>query len=263
MAKAGLPRNNTLKRAVGKQLKRFQVAAKYRPCRPRRAREKLMQKAINKNVIWVTLLALLLAGCAGTSTQYSNALVKPAQPITNVRVLYLDNKQSGRRDNPADILTAIGYNDLPVLLQERVAIVFALNNLQAAYATVAKGKPGSAAALETIKWPPAVSNAPLLVIQVINGSILSNPQYGSSTVYLNLHANLFDSTARERQWTGQFKNTLAISRLGRVGFDAEFTDEMLKTILEQMSKDGVIKLPDNKATIPARKQGTSSTNPAS
>jgi hypothetical protein len=203
---------------------------------------------------WLVLFAILLTGCTGTHTLYSKTLVKPIQPTTEIKVLYLDNKLTGSGNRPIGALQAVGYDDLPELLRERVPMVFSMNGLQATYAALEKMNFGQNEAMETVKWAATRSGIkpPLLVIQVVNGSILSDRQNGSSTVTLNMHANLFDGGIKTRQWTGQFQNTLSLSLLGRVGFDNEFADNMLKIILEQMSEDGIIKLSENKAVIPSQ-----------
>ncbi len=203
----------------------------------------------------LVFIVALLSGCVGTNTLYSNVFIKPSQPITEIKVLYLENKMVGKGNTPSSDLATIGYNDLPELLKERVPLVFGMNNLRTSYATVEKRNFGQQEAIEAAKWTTSVnSKPPLLVIQVVNGTI-ATANNGNTTIQLNMHANLFEGSANARLWTGQFRNTLYISLLGRIGFDNAFADSMLKTILEQMAKDGIIKLPDNKAVIPLQEGG--------
>lgn len=195
---------------------------------------------------------LLATGCAGTSTLYSNTFVKPAQTVTDIKILYLENKLVGKRGGSVS-LAAIGYNDLPELLKERAPVVFNLNGISADYATIQKADFGQKEALNTVRWSKTGNaNSPLLVIQIVDGSAMT--YQGSTTYYLNMHANLFDSSTQTRQWTGQFRNTLSKALLGRIGFDNDFVDKMLKSVLEQMAKDGIVKLHGEKAIIPAPKQ---------
>jgi hypothetical protein len=68
-----------------------------------------------------------------------------------------------------------------------------------------------------------------------------------------MQANLIDPRTKLRQWTGQFRNTFVAPPAGKNGFDNEFVDNLLKTVLEQMSRDGIIALAEHKAVIPLAK----------
>lgn len=207
-----------------------------------------------------TLLALLigvaifLSGCARTSTLYSNTFIKPSQPINELKVLYLENKLTFSNSNTPANFSDIGYTDLPELFRERVPIVFGLNGLGNEYATFQKRDFGQREAINAVKWTKhGDAYIPLLTIQVVDGSIVSGSKT-PTTITLNLHANLIDPKNNNRLWTGQFKNAFTKPPVGRTGFDNEFTDYLLKTILEQMAKDGIILLKEGKATMPSAKK---------
>lgn len=192
----------------------------------------------------------LLTGCARTSTLYSNTFVKPTKTITNIKVLYLENKLIGKSGETSDSsLTSMGYNDLPELLRERATLVLKMNGITSEYTTIQHVNFGQKEAINSIQWAKNTNTStPLLILQVVDGTITS--YQGNTTYDLNMHANLFDSSTQTRLWTGQFKNRLTKTLLVHVGFDNEFVDKMIKSILEQMAKDGFIQLNDNKVLLP-------------
>lgn len=202
------------------------------------------------------MLALLfLAACTGTSTLYSKTLVKPTQTITDLRVLYVENKLvTNKLERNVDFgknraLASIGYDDLPELLKERAPIVFGLNGVTTSYATTNKVANSNADLFTSIQWSDNTkANSPLLVIQVVDGSM---QKYQSTTnFYLNMNATLFESKSNLRLWTGQFQNMLSIAALGGAVFDNGFADNMLKIILDQMAQDGIVKLKGGRAVVP-------------
>lgn len=146
----------------------------------------------------------------------------------------------------------IGYTDLPELLRERVPIVFALNNIGSEYATFKSKGFGQKEAVESIKWASVTPDAMLLTLQILDGQVVSG-SHTPRTTTLNMQANLIDPRTQLRQWTGQFRNTFVAPPAGKNGFDNEFVDKLLKTVLEQMSRDGIIALAENKAMIPMAK----------
>lgn len=221
--------------------------------------------AKNKTMIFLIMLinlTLLVSGCAGTSTLHSNAFVKPSQPLTEMKVLYLNNLLSSSRSGMSDNFAEIGYNDLPKLLRERVPIIFELNNINSDYATSQKDIYGKTEAINTIKWANNHShNFPLLTIQVVDGRVISGSRT-PRTVDLNMHVNLIDTKTNVRQWTGQFRNHFVQPPVGRSGYDKPFVDNLLRTILEQMAKDGFVSLPEGKAVLPIPKEEDNKKQPS-
>jgi hypothetical protein len=83
-----------------------------------------------------------------------------------------------------------------------------------------------------------------------------NERTGREIIFLISQANLLDFKSRRRLWTGKFENVVnKTSPTRAIGFDTAFADQMLKVILEQLSKDGMILLPDNVVKIPPPKLG--------
>lgn len=215
----------------------------------------MVKKTCILRCIMGLLITILLGGCAGTSTLYANTFAKPAQPLTDLKVLYLENKLITKIGEKSESLAAIGYNDLPELFRERVPVVLGMNGISAEYASIPRVDFGRRQAIEAVRWSMGRENSALLVIQVVDGSMITSR--GNTTYYLNMHANLYDMSSSVRKWTGQFKNTLGGSILYRVKFDNEFVDEALKTVLEQMANDGFVKLKEGKALIPKNKASAS------
>ena len=207
---------------------------------------------INRRALTVLLAStMLLAGCLGTAALNSNTFVKPAAPITALKVLYVQNNLVGNRGGTAS-LSGIGYESLPKLLEDRVPLVLGLNKISAQFNSIQKidGVPNNL--ITGLKWGGAESaNAPLLTIQIINGTVLRAMAGGATDYHLTMQVTLFDSTGRTMLWTGQFKNMLSIAMLGVVKFDNDFVDKMLKTVLEKMASDEIIKLASGNAIIPA------------
>ena len=106
--------------------------------------------------------------------------------------------------------------------------------------------------MESIKWASGTPEAMLLTLQIIDGQVVSG-SHTPRTTTLNMQANLIDSKTKLRQWTGQFRNTFVAPPAGKNGFNNEFVDNLLKTVLEQMSRDGIIALAEHNAVIPLAK----------
>lgn len=195
-------------------------------------------------------MIFLLSGCTGTSTLYSNVFSKPSQPITEIKFLYLENKLQSKTGRSDSALSTFGYYDLPELLKERVPLILKMNGIAADYATFEKVNFGEKEKINSIKWSKSHdAKTGLLVLQFINGKITRSTRSGTHAT-LNMHVNLFSGEPKKRQWTGQFKNSLAKTPLFFSHFDNEYVDGLLKMVLEQMSNDGIIKLKDNKVQLP-------------
>lgn len=219
-----------------------------------------MKKKWAKLFLPITFLLPLLSGCVGTTTMYSNVFDKAAQPATEFRVLYLENKLGSKQGaalparNP--MLSTIGYDDLPELFRERVPLVFGMNGLSAEVEAIKRTEFGKQEEQQTLAWSQKEGkNIPVLVLQIVDGNSITNTKYGSTVIYLRLHANMINPETKKRIWTGQFENTLSIALLGKVGFDNKFVDKMLKEILEQMAKDKMVTLPKGEALIPVEDSG--------
>ena len=128
-------------------------------------------------------------------------------------------------------------------------MVFALNNIGSDYATFKTQAFGHKEAMESVKWTRDNPGAMLLTLQILDGQVVSGTHTPRTTT-LNMQANLLDPATKLRQWTGQFRNTFVAPPAGKNGFDNEFVDNLLKTVLEQMSQDGIISLTEHKAVIP-------------
>lgn len=213
-----------------------------------------MNKSFSAYFVTSIFFLFFLSGCTGTAVRYSNVFDKSAGVNTELHLLYLENKLSNSRDaaNPRanPLLASIGYNDLGYLLAERAPVVFNLNGVAVKFETMQKTELGQLNSNNMIAWAQSGgSTAPVLVLQIVGGSVVTNSQ-GANTVYLNLHANLFNTKTWERIWTGQFENTLFISPLMRTGFDKQFVDNMLKEILLQMHKDKLVTLSKGEVVMP-------------
>lgn len=201
----------------------------------------------------LVVLVFSMQGCARTSTLYSNTFIKPAKHVNKLNVIYIESNLVSKTSKASTSLYDVGYTDLPELLRERVPIVFALNNLAADYATFKTQSFGHKEAMESIKWAGDNPGAMLLTLIILNGQVVSGTHTPRTTT-LNMQANLIDPTTKLRQWTGQFRNTFVAPPAGKNGFDNEFVDNLLKTVLEQMSQDGIIPLNEHKAAIPQTKR---------
>lgn len=206
--------------------------------------------------IFSIAILLLLVGCTGTATRYSNVFDKTAQPVNELQVLYLENKLSSSRNSTSPkeitVLEAIGYNDLSYQIHERVPLVFNLNGLAVEVDTIKRSDFGNREEEKILALARKNDKPiPLLVLQIVSGQTVTNQQ-GTTMVYLNLHANLISSETKQRIWTGQFQSTLGIGLLGKEVFDNHFVDNMLKQILEQMAKDKMIVLPKGKVVLPEK-----------
>lgn len=201
---------------------------------------------------FLIIFLLLIQGCAGTSTLYSNTFIKPTNHITKLNVIYIQSNLVSTMDHDDVQFYDIGYTDLPELLRERVALVFPLNNISSEYATFKSQNFGQKEAMESLKWTISNTDAMLLTLQVLNGRVVTGPRTPETTT-INIQANLIDPKTKLRHWTGQFRNIFIAPPIGKNGFDNEFVDKMLKSILEQMSQDGVIALTEHNVIIPSAK----------
>ncbi|HXU93599.1 MAG TPA: hypothetical protein VFP33_08085 [Gallionella sp.] len=202
----------------------------------------------------IALLLLALAGCSTSSTKYSNSFIKPSKPINEMKVLYLEHSffdPATRR--PAD-LSLIAYADIPELLRERAVKVFRLNKIASEYATLKKQDFGQEQQIQAIKWSSSDNaSSALLVIEVTNVYWIRG-QRTPLTYFITTNANLFGTNGSSRIWTGQFENRFMQPPVGHVGFDNESADRLLKMILEQMEKDGIIELAGGKALLPKQEK---------
>lgn len=192
---------------------------------------------------------LVLGGCATTSTLYSNTFVKPSGPVSRLNVLYIESNLVFKGTNTTLQFYDIGYTDLPELLRERVPIVFGLNGIEAE-CEAARSRDLAR------QWANNKGNSMLLTLQIIDGQVVSG-SHTPRTTSLNLQANLIDPATRLRQWTGQFRNTFVAPPAGKNGFDNAFVDHMLKIVLEQLARDGIVRLPDDRAKVPESKPAAS------
>lgn len=202
--------------------------------------------------LFVVFLSIFLAGCASSPTLYSNTFIKPPQPISGIKVLYLENVATDfGTKNPTDI-SDIGYPDLPKLFRDRVPVVFDLNNIHNDYATLPKPNFGQREAIQAVKWSNIGNTySTILIIEVVSGSEVGQ-QDTSSTVFVYTRANLIDTRTNIRLWTGQFINGFMRPSAGHVVLGSDSTDLLLKIILEQMDKDGVIKLKEGNVFMPKK-----------
>jgi hypothetical protein len=200
------------------------------------------------------LIALfLLSGCTGTAVTNSVVLDRSAKPVSEVRLLYIENQLTGINEKNS-IVNQIEYPKLGALLQERAPIVFNLNKIPVEVIAV---KPNDLIGAEAkrIQWKSHPDRAlPLLELQVLRGRTLTNAQ-GVTTVDLEMQATLHAVTndvpgaPMQRVWVGKFETSLGAG-LGTVVFSAQFVDEMLMGILESMADAKMVNLPSGKALIP-------------
>lgn len=206
--------------------------------------------------LFLLLFVLSLGGCTGTSALSSRTFVKPTRPLDAIRVLYIERDISFRSSpsfSPNAKLAAVGYNNVASVLRKRVPAVFDMNRIGWDYASIPKEVLGvrKEIDLDNVLWEKAEhQQAPILLVQIIGGTITSSVTYGSTTVTLKMNATLIDQSRMKSLWNGRFENVLGVALLGRVGFDDEFVDTMLKTVLDRMAGDGIISLPNNQAVIP-------------
>lgn len=200
-------------------------------------------------------LMFILAGCANSSTTFSNTFIKPLQPITEMRVLYIENElappgEKGAGERIPQPVSDTGYMDLPELLRERVPKVFKLNNINAKYETFKREKFGRDEQIQAVNWSAEGSSYPSLLILDVPGISFISGGGRAPTDFVKINANLFGSENKSRIWTGQFTSQFVQSLITYNGFDNKSTDRLLKTILEQMDKDGIIRLTNGKAILP-------------
>lgn len=202
----------------------------------------------------VAVLLLFLVGCSSSSTKYSNTFIKPSKAISEVKVLYLNHSFFDPTTRTPANLSEIAYADLPELLRERVSKVFALNKIASEYATLEKRDFGQEQQIQAIPWPSSGNaTSALLVIEVTNiYSIIGSRT--PRTYFVTTSANLFAPNKISRIWTGQFENRFMQPPFGHVGFDNKSTDRLLKTVLEQMEKDGVVELEGGKVVLPKQEK---------
>jgi hypothetical protein len=167
-----------------------------------------------------------------------------------MRVLYLNHSFFDPATKTPVNLTDIAYADLPELLRERVTKVFGFNKIVSEYATLNKQDFGQALQIQAVQWASSdKENSALLVIEISNiYSIIGS--HTPRTYFVTTTANLFSGNKISRIWTGQFENRFVQPPVGHVGFDNDSADSLLKLILEQMEKDGVVELASGKALLP-------------
>lgn len=200
------------------------------------------------------LVLFLLSGCTGTSVINSVVLDHSAKPVSELRLLYIENQLAGINQK-GSIVDQIGYPKLGAKLQERAPIVFNLNKIPVEVIAV---KPSDliGAGPNRINWvnrPDRV--VPLLELQVTKGRTLTNSS-GVTNVYLELQATLHSApnnlpgTTMQRVWVGKFETGLGVGGFGSIVFDSQFVDEMLMGVLESMAAAKMVDLPKGKALIP-------------
>jgi hypothetical protein len=198
------------------------------------------------------LVLVLLAGCTGTSMKNSIVMDKSAKPVSELRVLYIENQLAGI-NQPDSIVGKISYPKLGSLLQERAPIIFGLNNIPVELKLV---KPSDLIGPDAkkLEWTRTHGkNLPLLELQVISARAMTNSS-GTTNVYMDLRATLFHAPANNAGTTMQiaWKGTMSLGLgygslgIGNVVFDNEFVDDMLKRLLESMSAAKMIHLADGK-----------------
>lgn len=202
----------------------------------------------------VAALLLFLAGCSTSSTKYSNTFIKPSKAISEMKVLYLNHSFFDPSSRMPANLSDIAYADLPELLRERVSKVFALNKIASEYATLTKQDFGQEKQIQALPWSSSDNaTSALLVIEVTNiYSVIGSRT--PRTYFVTTSANLFGPNKISRIWTGQFENRFMQPPIGHTGFDNESTDRLLKMVLEQMDKDGVVELKDGKVVLPKQEK---------
>ena len=228
-----------------------------------------MLKKLHVIKLLLISILLLLSGCGGMTTiQSTKTSSSLANEIKELNVIYQHNelhsitpsdKVDVKNDNSigygefAKVIKDIeytGYNDLPKLLQERTPLVFGLNHISTKFASTNSANSTQKTQFDTLK-PNESSHAPVLLIQAVNAKASFN-SYGGS-VLINMQANLYDATRKIDYWTINFENAIYYGGFGLSGhIDSGYVDKMLKTIIEQMSKDKLINLPDNKALLPEK-----------
>jgi len=203
--------------------------------------------------IALVLLVSILTGCGTASTTFSNTFIKPPQAITEMRVLYVENIPtfSANEGEPRSI-SDIGYKEIPELLRKRVPMVFSINDLNAEYATIQRQNSSISDQIQSVKWSAISRSYPaLLIIDVSHISTVSGSHTPiTHTVVIN--ANLLGTQNNSKIWVGKFESPFAQFPFKYNGFDSKSTDNLLKVILEQMNRDGVVKLANGKAILPSK-----------
>lgn len=206
------------------------------------------------SLVFGAFVLLTACGSDPIAIQSAKAFVKPEQTYSELKLLYLDKKPtwvSGRID-PTLSLQMLGYSKLPALLEKRVPVVFGMNGIKAEYASVPANSFGRTEAAQAARWSQSGgTNTPILVIGTVDGSSWDTSKYnGNQMMFVTMQADLLDFKTRQRLWTAKFENAVTIAASGRQGFNQEYVDQMLKVVLEQLAKDGMIQLPDNTAKVP-------------
>ena len=210
----------------------------------------MLKKSHVIKLLLISIL-LLLSGCGGMTTiQSTKTNSSLANEIKDLNVIYQHNELHSIIPGDKKDIEYTGYNDLPKLLQERTPLVFGLNHISTKFASTNSANSTQKTQFDTLK-PNESSHAPVLLIQAVNAKASFN-SYGGS-VLINMQANLYDATRKIDYWTINFENAIYYGGFGLSGhIDSGYVDKMLKTIIEQMSKDKLINLPDNKALLPEK-----------
>ncbi|HEY8085859.1 MAG TPA: hypothetical protein VIE69_09685 [Methylophilaceae bacterium] len=200
-------------------------------------------------ILLLITVAIIAAGCATTKAWESKTYIKPAQAITQVKVLYLDHTLKSKNIPGYDPAVSTGYRDLPKLFQQRIPVIFGLNGISSAFIAVPPSRPLTVPEMQLIGFKENRS-APLLVIQIIDGNKSSRVGSTSGVTKFNFEADLYDHDSDAKIWSSHFTSQLTVSMVLHDHFNQEYVDNFLKTVLVQMANDGLIKLPDGSIVMP-------------
>jgi hypothetical protein len=206
----------------------------------------------------VFLLMLLLTGCQSNPVLYSEKFVPTAPPQSSFDIYYLERNLTSRgKGNKGPetggatdaMLTSLGYFDFGQKLVERGPGLLELNGIDGKVRHVAQTD------LREFRITNPRVEAGLLILEFTHGKIVTTGHV--STAYLLLSATLLDTSSKKRIWRGNFRSILGndpdlgILKVWKV--DHEFVETTLAMVLEQMSKEGVIKIGGEKVLLPAAK----------
>lgn len=198
--------------------------------------------------IWALLIAaVFFSGCVAEPQIQSSTLARPGESLAAIRVLYLTNRLVSQRGSDKLVADAV-YKDIPMRLSERVPAVFALNGIRTDYAISQNADFRPDEATSSVKWGRHDElRSPLLVIQVTDG--YSVVAHGNVSLVLNLHIALHDIDRHTKLWNCKYR--MGIGTLREISHGHEVVDKMLKAVLDQMARDGLIQLLGDAAVLPA------------